>query len=75
MPDTPDTPSTIEARLDALILAYGQEAATSTDEAVVDRAMRYRRHLVGVRDHWIKGEPSPVRTAKGAKPAATDAAA
>jgi lipase chaperone LimK len=73
MPDTP-TP-TIEQRLDALILAFGQEAATSPDEALVQRAMRYRSHLVGVRSHWLSGEPSPVRAAKAPKPAAKNAAA
>jgi hypothetical protein len=67
MPEVTPAPLTLEERLDALILAYGQEAATSTDEAEVDRAMRYRRHLVGVRDHWINGEPSPVRVAKAPK--------
>lgn len=63
----PESPTpTILDRFDALILAYVAEAGTAPTEDAVERALRFRRHLVGVLDHWVACDASPVRAAKKA---------
>lgn len=64
--------ATLDERLDALLEGYALEIgarALAGDTKGMERAQRFHRQVVQLRDHWRTGNASPVRTPKAAAPA------
>lgn len=64
---------TLDERLDALLEGYALEIgarALAGDTKGMERAQRFHRQVVQIRDHWRTGNASPVRVPKTAAPAA-----
>ncbi|MBX9594071.1 MAG: hypothetical protein K2X46_06890 [Roseomonas sp.] len=69
--------ATLDERLDALLEGYALEigaAAMRGDIKAMERAQRFHRQVVQMRDHWRSGNDSPVRLPKAAKAAVPAAA-
>jgi hypothetical protein len=63
--------STLDERLDALLEGYALEIgarALAGDTKGMERAQRFHRQVVQLRDHWRTGNASPVRVPKAAAP-------
>lgn len=66
---------TLDERLESLLHGYALEIgakALAGDVAGMHRAQRFHHQVTQIRDHWVNGNASPVRTPKA--PAAAPAA-
>ena len=58
---------TLDERLDSLLQGYALEIgakALAGDTGGMERAQRFHRQVAQIRDHWVNGNASPVRTPK-----------